>query len=271
MSKDTKSQTTPAREEIDSHILKLMVGVIAISMPFVTNWLAPAPGLWSISESYWRGGWAQVVFIGFLFAIATFLIAYNGKNTMQMVLSKIAGLAAICVALFPCECDCTFPAKPYPPPPPQPAPEVDWLAGTTTIPCKDPFILVPHLHFVAAGLMFVILAYFCYVFYTRALEGKGEPKIVSKEAKFRAGIYALCGLMIVAVIGAVSGDALFAWLNKETNGPLVARWQTVIFWAEATGLFFFGVAWLVASRTLPLLTAGFERNSLSPYVKQKED
>ena len=227
----------PAKEEVSSHILKLMIGVIAISLALITN-LFTKVELWSISESYWAGGPSRTIFLGFLFAIAALLFAYNGKSIKEMVMSKIAGIAAIGVAMFPCDCECK--AK---------RPEL--------APCE----IVSSAHFIAAAAMFVILIYFCYTFYARALKPKEGQTEISKEAKFRAFIYAACGLTIIAVIIAVLYDAL-------THGSVIAMWNTFIFYAEATGLIAFGVAWLVSSRTLPLITADFERYSLNPHLLQ---
>ena len=69
--------------------------------------------------------------MGFLFAIAAFLLAYNGLSRTEMFLSKAAAAAALGVALFPCECG-GHPA------------------------------LVPYVHGASAAVMFLILAYFCY-------------------------------------------------------------------------------------------------------------
>lgn len=38
------------------------------------------------------------------FAIAAFLLAYNGYSKREMVLSKLAAIAALGVAMFPCQC-----------------------------------------------------------------------------------------------------------------------------------------------------------------------
>lgn len=251
--KTTTSPDKPARVEIDNHVMKLVVGIMAISLPFVTNWLAPKPDLLSISESYWRGGWAESVFVGVLFAIAAFLFAYNGESTLQMVASKVASIAAVCVALFPCDCDC----------------KLTNMVGATAIACTDAFVPIQYVHFIAAGVMFVVLAYFCYAFRARALKPKEGFDVVFSEAKFRAKIYLLCGIAIVAVIIAVSADSV---LHAEPNvrGPIATTWPEFVFWAEATGLVAFGIAWLVASRTIPFITNEAERYSLSPYTEQVE-
>src|ERR1051325_2361026 len=94
----------PHSREIDHRTLKLIVGVIALTLPVLTSLFAKRP-LESISAAYWEGDWSETIFIGFLFAIASFLLAYNGLSRLQMVLSKVASIAALCVALFPCSCD----------------------------------------------------------------------------------------------------------------------------------------------------------------------
>ena len=94
---------TPTRPEIDHRTIKLVVGVIAISLPCLTSYFA-TDRIASISESYYEGGWSQTIFIGFLFAIAAFLLAYNGMSRPEMISSKIASAAGLGVALYPCKC-----------------------------------------------------------------------------------------------------------------------------------------------------------------------
>src|SRR5205814_48060 len=94
----------PHRPEIDHRTMKLIVGIIALSLASLTSFFATT-AITSISASYYESGWSHVIFIGFLFAIAAFLLAYNGYTQLQMVSSKIAGVATLCIALFPCDCD----------------------------------------------------------------------------------------------------------------------------------------------------------------------
>ncbi|HMN21572.1 MAG TPA: hypothetical protein PKA16_09275 [Ottowia sp.] len=125
-----------ARPEIDSRTIKLIIGVIALGLAPLTSALSPTV-IDSISAAYYEGGWAQSIFIGFLFAIAAFLLAYNGRSRRELVLSKLAAVAALGVALFPCACGTHAPA-------------------------------IPWAHALAAALMFALLAAFCRVFYRRA-------------------------------------------------------------------------------------------------------
>jgi hypothetical protein len=160
----------PLRQEIDHRTIKLIVGLIALTLASLTSAFAHT-AITSISASYYEGGWSQAIFIGFLFAIAAFLMAYNGVTHTEMVLSKIAAVAALGVALFPCG-------------------------------CEGHIEIVPYVHGLSAAVMFLILAYLCYGFYVRAIE-KGYV-----QARARAMIYAGCGIAILASIATLAIDNL---------------------------------------------------------------
>jgi hypothetical protein len=204
----------PKREEIDHRTIKLIVGIIALSLATLTSMFAET-AIPSISASYYEPGWSQTIFIGFLFSIAAFLMAYNGVSTTEMVLSKVASLAALGVALFPCECD-------------------------------SHVALVPYVHGIFATVMFFILAFFCYAFYKRA-RAKGY-----KHALRRARIYVICGVLIIFSIIALAFDHF-------SNGVLTQFIPRFVFYGEATALVAFGISWLTASRTFPVLTNEGER------------
>ena len=96
--------TSPGRYEIDHHTIKLVVGVIAITLASVTSYFSES-AITSISASYHEGGWARDYFVGSLFAIFALLLAYNGETRAEMLLSKIAAFAALGVVVFPCRCE----------------------------------------------------------------------------------------------------------------------------------------------------------------------
>ncbi len=204
----------PSRLEIDHRTIKLIVGCIALFLANVTSLLSQN-AIESISASYHVGGWARDVFVGSLFAITAFLLAYNGYSTREMLLSKVAAIAAFGVAMFPCGC------KVHPE-------------------------IIPGLHGIAAGVMFVVLAALCYTFLGRA-RAKGHP-----EAMTRSYIYAGCGLTIIASIVVVGGDNLL-------GGAIADRVPRLTFYSERAALYAFGVAWLTASRVFPGVTSGAER------------
>ena len=208
----------PKRREIDHRTLKLIVGLVALSLAGLTS-VFSGSAITSISASYYEGGWSQSIFIGFLFAIASFLVAYNGLSQTEMILSKVAALAALGIALFPCECD-SHPA------------------------------LLPYVHGGSAAVMFLILAYFCHGFFRRA-QSKGHG-----QAQARGAIYLACGLAILLSIAVLAFD-------KFSQGSISRHIPRLVFYGEAIALMAFGISWLTASRTLPLLTRRDER--FSPF------
>ena len=207
----------PNKPEIDHQTIKFIVGIISISLSSLTSFFATT-AITSVSASYYESGWSQTIFIGFLFAIAAFLLAYNGYSRTEMILSKVAAIAGLCVALFPCGCP----------------PHLD---------------LIPYVHGVSAAIMFLILAFFCYIFLRRANQ-KGYP-----QAKIRSTIYALCGITIVLAILTLTIDNLF-------GGFISAKVPRLTFYGEEAGLVAFGISWLTASRVLPFITNRNERFSL---------
>lgn len=175
--------SAPKRPEIDQHTMKLIVGVIAMSLAFLTNFFASS-NISSISAAYHEGGWSQNFFVGFLFAISAFLLAYNGESRSEMILSKVAAVAALGVALFPCECG-----------------------------VHDQ--VIEYVHATSAAVMFLVLAFFCYKFFQRA-RAKAHA-----QAKTRAIIYALSGITILLAILALlfdnlSGDLVQARVPRLT-------------------------------------------------------
>lgn len=215
------TQNPPERPEIDHRTMKLIVGVIAISLPLLTEWLTVYAGdapLTSISAAYYEQGWPQEIFIGFLFAIAAFLLAYNGLCWTEMALGKLGAIAALVVASFPCE-------------------------------CGEHNEIIPGIHLIAAAIMFGVLAGFCYIFLRRARDKR------QIRATARAVIYAICG---VALLGAI----VVLGLYHVMGDPFRNDYPRLVFFGEAIGLIAFGVSWLTASRTLPILTRRDERFSV---------
>ena len=157
-------------KEIDDHVLKLTVGLVALGLPLLTSFLS-ANSIGSISASYYEGGWATDFFIGCLFAISSFMFAYNGDSLTEMILSKMVALAGMGVALFPCGCGKGADEK-----------------------------TIPYVHYIFAAIMFTVLACLCCIFYQRA-RAKGH-----REAKMRSYIYAACAITIVLVIAVLGID-----------------------------------------------------------------
>lgn len=214
---------TPARSEIDQLTLKLLVGLMALALGPLTVLLA-GRSLDSISASYWTLGRSRDVFVGVVFAIAAFLASYNGQSRLQMIVSKVAAAAAMGIALFPCSRD------------------ADFSSGGLVFPEPSPVV-----HGACAVVLFAILAFFCSVFYRHA-RAKGH-----REAHRRLAIYAACGLTMAAAI-------LVLAIHHVFHPALTAGIPNLTFYGEWAALVAFGVSWLTASRTLPLLTRPDERH-----------
>src|SRR5438067_7163036 len=58
--------SAPKQEEINHLTIKLVVGLIALSLAPLTRFFANSY-ITSISASYYEGGWSQSIFTGFLF------------------------------------------------------------------------------------------------------------------------------------------------------------------------------------------------------------
>jgi len=174
-------------QDFDARTIKLMIGLIALSLASLTNFFATSK-LTSISASYYEGGLSQTFFIGCLSLIGGFLFAYRGTSRAEGVASRVAALAAFGVAGAPCECS-NHPVT----------------SGTA----------LGTLHYVSAAVMFLVLTFFCYSFW-RATRSKRY-----RQAKLRGVLYALCGVSIalailVLVIDGLLGHTLGARLPRLT-------------------------------------------------------
>lgn len=191
----------------DYKALRLMVGIIAFAMPFLVTLIARTP-LASISASYYTD--ARDFFVGLLFVVGALMLAYNGHATQEAWASKIAAVCALIVALFPTSKAC----------------------GASS--------LTSVVHFSAAVLLFIILAYFCFGPFRANTKGRGGKKGV------RAKLYFACGcVMVICMLVGLVGKLVLSCATMEA-------WN-VIYWVEAIALGAFGVAWIVAGKVIPML------------------
>ena len=93
--------------------LRKAIGVIGIAMPIVLplgKIILQSPGILSSISSYYYSIMGDV-FVGSLCAIGVFLLSYHGYERKDDIAGKIAGIAAIGVALFPVAPDLGATAK----------------------------------------------------------------------------------------------------------------------------------------------------------------
>lgn len=241
------------QEIINQQRMAFLVGAVAFGLPTATIFVGlflSTCFYFSISHFYYSQFWGSV-FIGCLFFIGTYLLAWQGQSRGERVLANMAGPFAWGVALFPTSgAGCTLPAW-----------EGRVFADITrsadgTIALLVPgdsaayFTLLPWaatLHGISAAIMFSVLAYFALVVFTREVEGRDRPGGDLSPAKAqRNKIYRICGWIIVAMICALGGRLLIEWI---TGAPLV-WWDAnnMTLWCEAIALYAFGITWMVKGR-----------------------
>lgn len=149
----------PTQNKIfDYRTLRFFIGIIAFLLPFIVS-IVSSTTLTSVSASYHTE--ARDWFVGLLFIVAGFLLAYNGHTKTQSRISKIAAFAAAGIALSPSSCD------------------------------KCDASLSSILHSIFAAILFAALAYFCL--------GPFRQKLLGEEGKKarRRRTYFLCGVTII--------------------------------------------------------------------------
>lgn len=115
--------------------------------------------------------------------------------------------------------------------------------------CRYGTEVLPYVHYICAALMFSVLAYFCLVFRDRA------KRKFTVEAKVRANVYLVSALVMISCM-------CILLLDVVTDEYISERIPRLVYFGEAVALFSFGVAWLTASRMLPVLTDKSERYSM---------
>ena len=190
--------TPPWRPEINQYTIKFLIGLVAVMLP-VVEYAISLGRITSISESYWYldstrypdSYWSRNIFVGSLFAIAALLGGYNGTSSKQLWFGKLAAAAALLIANFPCNCG------------------------------DDAHESLKGVHGASAGVMFAVLAWFCWDFIERAKTKLHDAR--KTAASRRIIIYRGCGIgMLVAI-------ALFVWHALLPN-PGDTNSERLIFW-----------------------------------------
>ncbi|GAA6136742.1 DUF998 domain-containing protein [Arenicella sp. 4NH20-0111] len=232
--------------------LAALVGFVAISLPLIMIIGGTVGGSCfrdSISHFYhaqFLGGF----FVGLLFFIGGFLLAYSGDHWMETIGSTIAGLGAFGVALFPtagagCEAQTSFLSRVFV--------NVSNKAdnGVYEVTAVEQgqryfelFGAASEYHMIGAGIVFIYLGLFCIIVLRRVIpekHGAGTNMVSTKRA--RNAVYFWCGVIIlfsVAVLGLkgrVFDDDLVWWNSLNLT-----------FWVELVALWAFGFAWIIKGR-----------------------
>ncbi len=188
----------------DYRALRLLMGIIAFALPFVVTIISTTT-LTSISASYYTE--ARDIFVGLLFVVSAFLIAYNGHTSSEAWASKAASIAAVVAALNPTSCDSCTPE------------------------------LQSRIHYYAAVIFFGILAYFCLGPFRKNTKGQKGKK------GRRAKIYFICGWIIIICMLTMGlakltlSDQIRDSLYITYWGELIALWAFGVAWMVAGKVF----------------------------------
>src|SRR5580658_5299096 len=170
------TQSTPsAGPWIISYLtLRKTIGVLGISLvpvlvigSFIIDHLIngqPAAIETSVSAYYYTSMRNELE--GILFGIGMFLLCYDGYDLQDSIISKLAGLFGLCIALFP------------------------------TSPTTEKGDVISVIDYVTAGIFFALLAYTSVFLFTKTTAYPTPQKVR------RNRIYRICGIvMAVAVTG----------------------------------------------------------------------
>jgi len=220
---------------IEVRSLRRAIGMIAVLLPWtlmVSERLrhvlfgarAGPAGPWierSISAYFHTG--VREIFVGALGAIGVFLLAYRGLQRRDDVASNLAGFLALVVAAFP------TPERP-----------LDPNSTNSVTLFSDAFhpdpAVVGGIHFAAAALLFVTLAYMSLFLFTRT-----DQAVPTPQKRARNVVYVVSGVTIVAAIAVI---AVVKLTNVEDD------LAGIVFWLEAVAMTAFGVSWLTKSEII---------------------
>lgn len=227
----------------NQRVLASLVGLVALGMPAAMLLFGHNDGCVrsSISHHYYTR-FLGTIFVGSLVFIGAFLISYRGANWWENVLATIAGVGSMLIAIFPTSgtgCgDQVIQARLFAtvssPDPMTPMPPEDGQFF-------DLFALAPTLHLISAATVFIFLAWYCLVVFTRPVPGVSVDQTtqeLTRVKKRRNTIYYVCGALIVLSILAMFFFRNASWWD-DVYGTLVA--ETVSLWA-------FGISWIVKGR-----------------------
>jgi uncharacterized membrane protein len=217
------------------HVLRRIVGIIALALPFVlaggailVSLLGPGHQLpepllqRSISDYYYTP--VGPLYVGSLAGIAMFLISSRGYDRTDEIAGYLAGIFALGVALFPSE-----------------DPRAAHYSRLE--------VQIGYVHSGFATLMFLAIAYFCLFLFRRT---SAEHRLTRRK-RHRNRLYAGCGAVILAC------TALMVIRTLRGQDPRFAPPHLFLV-SESLALMAFGVAWLTKGE-------GFLRDRPSNHVR----
>lgn len=201
--------------------LRRLIGILGILLPFVCvvgGLCCGRSGIGSSISFYYFTNMRDF-FVGLLAAIGLFLITYKGYERIDNIVTTVSGLAAFCVAAFPCIVDKSSTAS----------------LGIFQLPPN----ISECIHYAAAAVFFILLALNSIFLFTLYKGAKriSRRRIVRNRIYRASGVIILSALAVTGVLGIVLDPAL------KDRYVLVLILETIM-------LIAFGISWLVKGETL---------------------
>lgn len=194
--------------------LRKLIGVIGLLHPgilYLGGFLIFNLGLQTSMSAYYYTYMGDV-FVGLGFVIGFFLLCYRGYDKHDRIVSAIAGLAAVVVALFPT------------------APEHNASALQ---------IKIGYIHLGSALVFLLALSYFCLVLFPKS----GATPITAKKRK-RNMVYRVSGIVIILSL------VFVGFYFVPTPWQAFLKPYQPIFFGEVFAFSAFGIAWLVKGQAI---------------------
>ena len=198
--------------------LRKAIGILAISLPAIL-----------IIGTYTIGGCKHVeasishyyftimgdVFVGFLISTGIFLVSYKGYDRRDNIISGLAGIFIICVALFPTskneDAGCVI----------RTLADLPWRIN---------------VHYISAALFYLTLSYMSLFLFTKSA---GE---MTDQKKARNRVYRVCGITILAAILLILLENYIPFLKTGIPSPT--------FCFEWVANLAYGASWLIKGEFL---------------------
>lgn len=210
MSSVAPQPSDPGSVIISYMTLRKIIGFLGISLPVVLvvgSFLLDKPMHLQVSVSAYYHTNMRNALVGIICGVSLFLLSYHGYEWQDSLASKLAGLFALGIAFFP------------------------------TSLTNDKSDMISRMHYITAGIFFVLLAYMSIFLFTKSAGDKTPQKIK------RNRVYRVCGIiMLISVIG-IPIDSIPA-----IHDSIVFLKPTLIF--ETSALVCFGISWLTKGEAL---------------------
>jgi hypothetical protein len=209
-------------EKIISYVqLRQLIGILGILLPvtcLIGGLILGHYGIQTTLSGYYYTN-MQDVFVGILVGVGMFLVTYKGYEFKDQLITTISGIAALGVAIFPCN----MVGEPL------------VKVGVFELASKYSNIV----HSVSALSFFLLLAINSIWIFTLS----DHPERITINKKKRNRIYRFCGWSIIGGIVLLFVAVLFFPKNLVNNTPF-------IFTLESLMLLAFGISWLVKGETI---------------------